>query len=188
MKKHILNNEIAIRNTISCAELHELGNAIAFLNTMLASPDATPDEDEQTIAEVALAITYTYERGVLGEILYNNVLGVIEQWPQVFTAAMVDNAYDFAVEIAMEINNERLESNDHVPNNVYWLPDPEYIRSLITRSNLPLSVAARRVGINERAMRSYVASRQSSTAANAPYAVQFALEMLVHKEIWNMEE
>ena len=59
-------------------------------------------------------------------------------------------------------------------------PDPAYIRELIERSGLSQREAARRIGIGERVMRCYLASREASSAQIAPYPVQFALEALAH--------
>lgn len=57
-------------------------------------------------------------------------------------------------------------------------PDPAYLRGLIERAGLSQREAARRVGVNERLMRMYLADRAAKSAQSAPYPVQFALECL----------
>jgi len=61
-------------------------------------------------------------------------------------------------------------------------PDPDYLRSLIERSGLSQRGAARAIGVSERMMRAYLADpATASTAAAAPYPVQFALEALARR-------
>jgi hypothetical protein len=57
-------------------------------------------------------------------------------------------------------------------------PDPEYLRGLIKQASISIREAARRIGINERLLRMYLADRQSKSAQNCTYPVQFCLEML----------
>jgi transposase len=66
----------------------------------------------------------------------------------------------------------------HPDANLLYNPDPEYLRELVARSGLSQREAARRIGISERAIRQYLAHRDASTALDAPYPVQFALEHL----------
>jgi len=60
-------------------------------------------------------------------------------------------------------------------------PDPAYLRSLIENAGMSQREAARRIGIGERIMRSYLADRDVKTATDAPYPVQYALENLVQE-------
>ncbi len=57
-------------------------------------------------------------------------------------------------------------------------PDPAYIRSLIERAGMSQRGAARQLGVSERMMRYYCASRELADHTDAPYCVQFALESL----------
>ena len=60
----------------------------------------------------------------------------------------------------------------------YHDPDPAYLRSLIAAAGLSQREAARRIGIPERSMRAFLARRTASSALEASYPVQVALEML----------
>ena len=57
-------------------------------------------------------------------------------------------------------------------------PDPTYLRGLISRAGISQQEAARRIGISPRLLRMYLADRSASTAQEAPYPIQFALEAL----------
>ena len=57
-------------------------------------------------------------------------------------------------------------------------PRPEYLRGLIDKAGLSQREAALRIGIDERALRRYLASRDAAYWQDAPYPVQFALESL----------
>jgi transcriptional regulator with XRE-family HTH domain len=61
---------------------------------------------------------------------------------------------------------------------LYHNPDPEYLKKVIARAGISQREAARRIGVSERVMRQYLAFRDSSTALEAPYPVQFTLENL----------
>jgi len=64
------------------------------------------------------------------------------------------------------------------PNAENHNPDPAYLRDLIDQAGISQRKAARLIGIDERTMRSYLASRTTKKAMNAPYAVQYCLEQL----------
>lgn len=64
------------------------------------------------------------------------------------------------------------------PNAENYNPDPAYLRSLIERAEVSQRKAARMIGIDERLLRSYLAKRESVSAREAPYPVQFCLECL----------
>lgn len=68
-----------------------------------------------------------------------------------------------------------------VPDSATHNPDPAYLRGLIERAGLTQRAAARAIGVSERIMRQYLADRVASTAMDAPYPVQFALECLAGK-------
>ncbi len=57
-------------------------------------------------------------------------------------------------------------------------PDPEYLRELIARAGISQREAARRMGVDERLFRMYLASRTANSAQNCTYPVQFCLESL----------
>ena len=57
-------------------------------------------------------------------------------------------------------------------------PNPTYLRNLIGMAGLSQRAAARQIGISERVMRQYLSDRNAKTALEAPYPVQYALEML----------
>ena len=63
------------------------------------------------------------------------------------------------------------------PNGNTYNPDPDYLRRLITLSGLSQVKAARAIGIGPRTMRSYLSRTNES---DAPYVVQYCLEMLAH--------
>lgn len=69
------------------------------------------------------------------------------------------------------------------PDQSNYNPDPAYLRGLIDRAGLSQRDAARRIGVSERVMRQYLADRSASTALDAPYTVQYALERLANQEI-----
>ncbi len=57
-------------------------------------------------------------------------------------------------------------------------PRPEYLRALLLRAGSSQRLAARRIGISERAMRYYLSDPQGADYRSAPYPVQFALECM----------
>ncbi len=57
-------------------------------------------------------------------------------------------------------------------------PDPIYLRKLIDEAGLSQLEAARRLGIEGRTLRYYLADPAISKHVKAPYVVQFALECL----------
>lgn len=61
-------------------------------------------------------------------------------------------------------------------------PRPEYLRALIVRSGLSQRQAAKRIGIDARALRYYLQAEDHPTRRGAPYPVQFALEQLAEKK------
>lgn len=65
-----------------------------------------------------------------------------------------------------------------IPDASQHNPAPAYLRGLIERAGLSQRAAARQIGVPERTMRQYLADRDASTATDAPYPVQFALECL----------
>lgn len=67
------------------------------------------------------------------------------------------------------------------PDSTLHNPDPAYLRGLIEQAGLSQREAARRIGVSERMMRQYLASRDAATAAVCPYVVQFALERFAEK-------
>lgn len=67
------------------------------------------------------------------------------------------------------------------PNALQHNPDPAYLRGLIEKAGISQREAARRIGVNERLMRSYLAPPTLKTAQTAPYSVQFCLESLAHE-------
>ena len=62
-----------------------------------------------------------------------------------------------------------------------YKPDPDYLRELIGKSGLSQNEAARRIGVDERKLRAFLADRSSASARIADYPVQFALESLAEK-------
>ena len=62
-------------------------------------------------------------------------------------------------------------------------PDPSYLRELVEKSGLSQREVARRIGVNERLFRSFLANRESASAQTADYLVQFALECLSNSEL-----
>lgn len=71
-----------------------------------------------------------------------------------------------------------LSNSIQPPDANQYNADPVYLRSLIERAGLSQRAAAKRIGVGERAMRSYLSDRSNVTAQPAPYPVQYALEML----------
>jgi hypothetical protein len=57
-------------------------------------------------------------------------------------------------------------------------PDPQYLRELIAKAGISQREAARRIGIDERLLRMYLANREANSAQNCTYPVQFCLEAL----------
>lgn len=67
------------------------------------------------------------------------------------------------------------------PNAENHAPDPAYLRELIKKSGVTQLEAAKLIGISDRVMRKYLAKRDSVSALEAPYSVQFCLECLAQK-------
>lgn len=63
-----------------------------------------------------------------------------------------------------------------IPDASKHCPDPFYLRELVRRSGLSQENCARRVGISPRQMRYHLALGDGRQ--DAPYPVQFALEVL----------
>jgi len=61
------------------------------------------------------------------------------------------------------------------PDTSKYNPNPDYLRALIEKSGLSQRAAAKKIGVSERSMRSYISNRDPS---KAPYPVQFCLESL----------
>ena len=59
-------------------------------------------------------------------------------------------------------------------------PDHRYIRELVVATGLKQPELAKKLGISPRAIRMYIASPDVATSKEIPYALQYALEMLVH--------
>lgn len=57
-------------------------------------------------------------------------------------------------------------------------PSPLYLRSLLAEAGITQEAAAKAIGITGRAMRNYLADVTSKSYRPAPYATQYALEML----------
>jgi predicted DNA-binding protein (UPF0251 family) len=65
------------------------------------------------------------------------------------------------------------------PDSSKHNPDFVYLRQLIDKIGVSQREAARRIGISERSMRSYLADpSKARTADKCPYPVQFTLEAL----------
>jgi len=64
------------------------------------------------------------------------------------------------------------------PNALNYNPDPEYLRELIAKTGMTQAEVARRIGIDGRSIRRYLASTAAATYITAPYTVQFAIECL----------
>lgn len=65
------------------------------------------------------------------------------------------------------------------PDITKYNPDFTYLRQLIDKIGISQREAARRIGVSERSMRSYLADpSKAKTADKCPYPVQFTLEAL----------
>lgn len=67
------------------------------------------------------------------------------------------------------------------PDSKHHNPDPAYLRGLIERAGYGQREVARKLGVSERLMRSYLAGRDKSSAVECPYCVQYCLEQLEPK-------
>jgi predicted transcriptional regulator len=65
-----------------------------------------------------------------------------------------------------------------IPNSNKHNPDVTYLRELIDQIGLSQRKIALTLGLSERIFRAYLAGRDSKTALDCPYVVQFALECL----------
>ncbi len=65
-----------------------------------------------------------------------------------------------------------------IPDSKKHNPSPDYLRSLVEKTGMSQRKVARTIGIDERTFRAYLANSNASSALDAPYAVQFALECL----------
>jgi hypothetical protein len=68
------------------------------------------------------------------------------------------------------------------PDSSKHNPDPEYLRDLVKKSGLTQRECARRIGIYERLFRMYLADKETKSAQNCTYAVQFCLEVLADEK------
>ena len=59
-------------------------------------------------------------------------------------------------------------------------PDPKYLRDLLFTANLSQRDAAKKIGVSERTFRDYL---NGSHKSKAPYAIQFALEVLAAENL-----
>lgn len=64
------------------------------------------------------------------------------------------------------------------PNAANHCPAPVYLRHLLTVAGLTQNAAANLVGISHRQMRYYLS--ETMTHVDAPYSVQYCLEMLAN--------
>ena len=64
------------------------------------------------------------------------------------------------------------------PDATRYNPSPTYLRGLLARAGVSQQAAARAIGISPRTMRYYLTSPNAAGYRPAPYAVQYALEML----------
>ncbi len=64
------------------------------------------------------------------------------------------------------------------PDSTKHNPDPAYLRELIAKNGMSIRKTATVIGVNERLLRMYLADRQSKSAQDCTYPVQFALESL----------
>ena len=71
--------------------------------------------------------------------------------------------------------------NRPTPDATLHNPDPRYLRSLVAQTELTQREIARRIGISERTLRTFLADRGAATAGSAPYAVQYCLEVLARE-------
>lgn len=67
------------------------------------------------------------------------------------------------------------------PNAQNYNPDPDYLRSLISKAGLTQAQTAELIGINARSIRRYLSFTDSPNYQQAPYAVQFAIECLAQE-------
>ena len=65
-----------------------------------------------------------------------------------------------------------------MPDVKNYNPDPDYLKSLIVKAGISQREAARRLGVNERLFRMYIADKSSKSSQNCTYPVQFCLEVL----------
>lgn len=66
------------------------------------------------------------------------------------------------------------------PNAETHNPDPAYLRELIKKAGITQLEAAKLIGISDRMLRKHLAKRESVSALDAPYSVQFCLECLAN--------
>lgn len=64
------------------------------------------------------------------------------------------------------------------PDAQNYNPDPDYLRTLITKAGLTQAKTAKLIGINARSIRRYLSCIDSPNYQQAPYAIQFAIECL----------
>lgn len=64
------------------------------------------------------------------------------------------------------------------PDATRYNPSPAWLRLLLRKAALSQQAAARAIGISPRTMRYYLTSPDAAGYRPAPYAVQYALEML----------
>lgn len=73
------------------------------------------------------------------------------------------------------------------PDAKHHNPDPNYLRELIEQAGYGHREVARKIGVPERLMRSYLAGRDKSSAVECPYSVQYCLENLAVKPVENTD-
>jgi hypothetical protein len=101
-----------------------------------------------------------------------------EALPRVMRGKGYVNDKAEAWRLARLLAKNRDEACQMKPDASRHNPKPSYLRGLIATSGLSQKEAAQRIGIDERAMRRYLASRDAAYWLDAPYPVQYALEQL----------
>ncbi len=69
-----------------------------------------------------------------------------------------------------------------MPDSSKHNPDPDYLKGLIQKARISQREAAKRIGVDERLFRMYLANRNANSAQNCTYPVQFCLEVLAEIE------
>jgi hypothetical protein len=157
-----------------------LPDAIPYFTKLLQNNNTFEIECSiKTMAQIALGYTLGKHRGLLDEIMYNDLLMLCEETSGCFTAKMVDDAFIEAKRLAALIADDSFKQG-FGPDAMYWCPDPDYIRKLIDMSGFGIKEVGRYLAAGGRAMRAYVAPRSSSSSQTCPYAVQFCLQTLAH--------
>jgi len=157
-----------------------LPDAVPYFTKLLQNTNTFEMESSiKTMAQIAIAYTLGKHRGMLDEIMYNDLLMLCEETSGCFNASMVDDAFIEAKRLAALIADDSFKQG-FGPDAMYWCPDPDYIRKLIDMSGFGIKEVGRYLAAGGRAMRAYVAPRSSSSSQTCPYAVQFCLQTLAH--------